>query len=446
MGETIYYVQRIWIMYLFECTVIPFVLRHSLHIKEKHRLMYLICPAKLFLVNTLYDLVLNVPCQDRAWYQMLNAPVNIIGTALFIIFMKYYFEDEIEKFLLIFVAVDVLPLLIFNLAVMLMTVFTGYNYFENIYEPLSYLDAMTAVVTLFLTIPVMLLLKKYLHIYRERELKGKKFWRVILIGIVSLGMFLTIYRDSDKVFSLYPMREAIILTFLSVLAGVWYQKRKARRLYLENNNLSLQKNLMEEYYQSLQNQISMTRKFRHDIANHMQTMESIMEDPKLKDSGEMRGYVESLREEYRRLCQIDYCDNFVLDAAISHKVMRCEELGIHTAIDMQGMRLGRIEEADVLGIICHLFDHMIEGCMQMKQACDRRISIRGSSVAGQLIFVLKSSADKDFAQRHRIKSKKKEIYTAGSLNVGNILQRYEGCMECSFADGVLELNVSLQNT
>ena len=67
-----------------------------------------------------------------------------------------------------------------------------------------------------------------------------------------------------------------IVGIILVVGSLFYLKEEQRRLYKENQNLLLQRRLMEAYDSSLREQIELTRKMRHDIANHLQTLEELM--------------------------------------------------------------------------------------------------------------------------------------------------------------------------
>ena len=56
---------------------------------------------------------------------------------------------------------------------------------------------------------------------------------------------------------------------------------------------------MEIFYDGIQNQIEATRRYRHDLANHIQTLEACL--VLYSDTEEMREYMDNLKDRYHTL-------------------------------------------------------------------------------------------------------------------------------------------------
>lgn len=237
----------------------------------------------------------------------------------------------------------------------------------------------------------------------------------------------------------------LVLILFVTLLYIWYQRKREELLRLENENLRLQKNILEEYHRSLKKQVFLSGKIRQDIANHLQTMERLMENLEFAQTREMQSHADSLNQEYNRLCSNNYCDNFIIDAAISNKVTRCEGYGIAAEIDTRGLRLGEMKESDMLGILYNIFDNAIEGCLKVSEADKRFLSFCCDEVSNRLVMTMRNSADEVISDGKKLKTTKqnKEVHGVGMSIIGDIVRKYGGNLAYSIKDHVFEIEISL---
>ena len=66
-----------------------------------------------------------------------------------------------------------------------------------------------------------------------------------------------------------------ILFIMLIVGSLVYLKREQLHLKRENQNLIMQKKLVEAYNDVLMEQMILTRKLRHDIKNHLRTIEEL---------------------------------------------------------------------------------------------------------------------------------------------------------------------------
>ena len=71
----------------------------------------------------------------------------------------------------------------------------------------------------------------------------------------------------------------VLLVFLLLAAGVM----KTREMEQENRLMQSYMASMEEFYSGIQSRIEATRKYRHDLAKHIQTLEALLGKRKWKN-------------------------------------------------------------------------------------------------------------------------------------------------------------------
>ena len=236
----------------------------------------------------------------------------------------------------------------------------------------------------------------------------------------------------------------IVILFSAVILGLlWYLKTEQKYLYLENRNLLLQKNLIEEYYASLNEQMELTRKLRHDIANHIQTLEELAKVAGAKP--ETSVYADSLRRQYRKLEKMTYTQNAVIDAAISNKLKLCREEEIRTGISITSFQIGHVTEIEILGIIYNLFDNAVESCRKVVPGERRFIEFSAKNVASQLVLNMKNSAVDVRIKNGKLMSTKNDMrkHGVGMSIIIDTVEKYDGYVKYQFQDGVFEILVIL---
>ncbi|MGI6070255.1 MAG: hypothetical protein ACOYBE_07485 [Blautia sp.] len=179
------------------------------------------------------------------------------------------------------------------------------------------------------------------------------------------------------------------IDFLVVLGlALWlilgYQKRK--RENRKNYYLKLQKSLMEEHYMALDKQIMMTRRLRHDLANHIQTLESLEERGKTQQYLE---YLTQLKELSAVLKNDGFCLNYVLDAMIIRRKKLCEErqLAFETSlltVDGEG-----IELTDLMTVFYEMMEY---GMKRTEQNAGKSYYMEGNQENRHLFLRLRCPA------------------------------------------------------
>lgn len=81
----------------------------------------------------------------------------------------------------------------------------------------------------------------------------------------------------------------LLASLLLILVGM-----RVNALEKENRLLSEYMDTAKDFYQGIQKRIEASGKYRHDLAKHIQTLESLLEAR--EDRGEIRSYMEGLKK------------------------------------------------------------------------------------------------------------------------------------------------------
>ena len=86
----------------------------------------------------------------------------------------------------------------------------------------------------------------------------------------------------------------LLITLLLLFNGV-----RMKMLEQENRLLSAYMDTAGEFYQGIQKRVEASRRYRHDLAKHIQTLETLLAGR--EDEEEVRTYMEGLKKEYTEL-------------------------------------------------------------------------------------------------------------------------------------------------
>lgn len=185
----------------------------------------------------------------------------------------------------------------------------------------------------------------------------------ILVIVFSSVIFLyTILKIRDGI--LYSQVIVSIIGEILILYGwIWM-----RRVFREKNEKELEEGLKELYahsdkWQELYGQVQNRKKhisyMRHDMANHLQVINTItLNDNKVNNTSKddiksingIKSDIHKIEEVLKKTSKVKYCDNYMLDIAIEQKIKELEERKINVAADirLRGMEYAECEEVCII--------------------------------------------------------------------------------------------------
>lgn len=152
----------------------------------------------------------------------------------------------------------------------------------------------------------------------------------------------------------------IIVAYLVIALSVLVLAKKTVQLEKEAERNQLIQSYMvtlQGFYQTIQSQIDMTRKFRHDLAKHIQTLEVLMAE---EDGAELQKYADELKLEYRKVENKGESESEVVNAILSMKRKQCQEKRISLYLNIEEKGYSLVRDMDMVGILINLLDNAIE--------------------------------------------------------------------------------------
>ena len=232
------------------------------------------------------------------------------------------------------------------------------------------------------------------------------------------------------------------VTICLTLAGiVLFMIVYIKMLQRENRNLILQENLIREHYSTLEYQIEQTRRIRHDIANHIYTIEQLMKQSEEKDTL-ANNYKNDLEKTYLVLQRKMLCEEILIDSAIKNKLRECQQKQIKTECQAEKLSIGDIERIDMLGLIYNVFDNAIEACEKV-ETNRRWIRVTIKNDGAKLFFLCHNSKNPNISLKDGQKTTKKdqENHGIGKDIMRSIVKKYHGSIHAE--DGKEEYKLEI---
>lgn len=311
---------------------------------------------------------------------------------------------------------------------------------------------------------------------------GKMDFQIYFVFNFLVILFLTVFATIIKrttygfkwtdfiQFSIFPISQIILLVLLSyiaitfeqnnislfnyvfLIAGlicivadvflVRFMKAISEKSKLETENIYLQQlqELQYEHYHSLKKQQDYIRGLRHDIINHIETVNILLKKSKHEEAEK---YNIDLKEQFYQTVTADYCENTIVDAILHNKIEYAHSLGIQTEVNMSVPKNINIDDIDLMRIFSNLLDNAIEGCLSDNINVNRFIIANSRIKANYLIIKVENSKSKE--QKGTQTTKKDRLNHGHGLNiVTEITKKYDGIIQIDDKGDTFIVLVSLQ--
>lgn len=211
----------------------------------------------------------------------------------------------------------------------------------------------------------------------------------------------------------------LLASLLLILVGM-----RVNALEKENRLLSEYMDTAKDFYQGIQKRIEASGKYRHDLAKHIQTLESLLEVR--EDRGEIRSYMEGLKKEYADLKKREFCKDEIVETILDMKARQCRELEIPADIRAEDCLYREIEEADMVGLLCNLLDNAIEANQRCREGERRGIWFYMEKKEDKILITVKNCISSEEEFSFVTKKNKKTEHGIGTKIISGLVEKYQG--------------------
>ena len=246
-----------------------------------------------------------------------------------------------------------------------------------------------------------------------------RWYLVAASYLVFFGIYLLIFRSIGTITEKYELQE-------------------------RESILTLQNKMWEEHIEEQKHAVNATRRDRHDLRHHYDTLLSMLEGGKTKEAV---SYLNAQTQRTESAVLAGICEHPAANAILSRWAARAEENGIKTEIDAKIPTKLPMDEVALVGILANSFENAVEGCLRTPEGTDRYISAKiAYSVyngAGKLHIVFENACADDLIFDNGLPKSQKSGGGTGTKSIAYTAERYHGMVEYTAENGIFRTRALL---
>ena len=292
----------------------------------------------------------------------------------------------------------------------------------------------------YLAVGALLFFLLYLFLNRYKFSLGKNDWLLFAVFPISQAFLMFGWLDAIRttadqsrvVFFLIAILAAVIAD-VGIFLTIHHIAQRAQ-LKAENEQLALQVEAQEKHYADLTAQYESIRRMRHDIANHLDTMQSLLESSR---SGEAAAYLSELKASAYDTT-LGICENPIIDAFLHNKIEWAKTNGVEIRAQVS-LRAGlNVSNVDLVRAFGNLLDNALEACAGIAGAC---IDLRCAQLNGCLVIRCENPVSGTPAEKsRRIPELDRGV---GSRVLKDLAEKYNGSLKQERQEGAFRAELIL---
>lgn len=225
--------------------------------------------------------------------------------------------------------------------------------------------------------------------------------------------------------------QLVLIMYLSVTRDAYKEKDELNKRYLKAE---------EEQYLYLEKREQETKKFRHDIRNHIDVLMELCDEGNIE---QVKTYLQTMSgrvNEYNKRVSVNYN---IADAIINQHIDICEKEGIELKVSGHFPSNCLIEPFD----ICTVISNMLKNARTATLKCEKkwiRYIVKYNEESNEILIKMQNTYNGvvDFLSTTK---EDKDNHGYGLINIKEAVERYNGFFEIMEKQGIVETNVTLKN-
>jgi sensor histidine kinase regulating citrate/malate metabolism len=212
----------------------------------------------------------------------------------------------------------------------------------------------------------------------------------------------------------------VVCVTLIILFYSREQYKSLNRLREEYNEKQI------DYYKTLLNQEEDTKKFRHDIRNHIICIEELLDTGKPEDA---KNYIQDIHHSLDKIASIYDTGNDIINAILNYYVNKGKEEHVKIHVTGRILQELNIPMIHLSTIVSNLMSNAYEAAIKVNSDLDKDIHVEIRSGSKYLEFIVKNPTvtDRGKLDEKMVTTKPdKHNHGFGIQNIKEILSKYEG--------------------
>ncbi len=275
----------------------------------------------------------------------------------------------------------------------------------------------------------------------DKEIKSKSWLPLMFIPVASVFISLVLGLPLDDfnwvvVALLFLLSINFIAFYLYDALGRYYVEENEKQLLIQQNEAySRQFELIQQSQQSI-------RMIRHDMKNHMMTLNSLMA---IGDRQELFEYMKKINANIEtETVHVDTGNHYV-DSILNYKIEEAIRAGAQVKVEIHIPDKLNIQAFDLNVIIGNLMDNAIEGSREVE---DKRITFEMVLDRSMLFIKVQNHFDGHLNRRKgefRSTKGNEKLRGIGLRSVQSAASIYDGTVDFETKNGLFEVTILLYN-
>lgn len=307
---------------------------------------------------------------------------------------------------------------------------------------------MQAIVEFIITIPLLVILLKYVA-PAVRSISYGTTWVQSQFCLIPAVYYVFDY--ATQIYTdLLVKGSPVVTEFMSFVCSAAYlvfvlrsSEEKWTRSQLEQaqDSLNLQISQAVREIETLRESQQKTREYRHDLRHHMQYLSSCIENGKLEHAQE---YIQGICSEIEANKVTVFCENEAANLIFSAFVGRAKEHNIPIIVKAQIPKNIHISESDLCVLLSNALENALHACQNIKdKEMQRMIDVSAFEKNGKIFLQIVNSCDSDITFVHGIPVTNQPDHGIGVRSICALVERYEGIYTFEVDNGKFILRISI---
>lgn len=213
----------------------------------------------------------------------------------------------------------------------------------------------------------------------------------------------------------------LIIVLIVILKAI-----KINEIEQENQLIQAYMNSIQSFYTMIQDRIELTRRYRHDLAKHIQTLEALSWQDQ---TGDTREYMDGLKMCYQQLKKDEYTTNEVINTVISIKKQQCEEKEIPLELEIEEDNYSTLTDIDMVGLLYNLLDNAVEASERAGAGNRKGIFMKMWNQEGSIRIRVQNYVAPGEEVKFETYKEEKEEHGIGMRIIEYLVKKYQGKSE-----------------
>lgn len=310
---------------------------------------------------------------------------------------------------------------------------TFISYFWNYNVCISY------IVQILITVPLMLIIMKYISPYVARlkfedDKTLKLFIAVPLIYYVieyGLTVYTNLLYEGGAVFVEFMDAAVVIIYFIFsiICLKTLYEKKE---IEIEQALLVMMSNQSKIEMDALRHSQKQAAIYRHDLRHHLNYLGTCIAENNSK------GALEYIAETYKEIDHaqiIKYSNNESINLIISAYVAKSQEKNIDYEIKITATDYNKYSTLDLCSLLSNALENAIHACEIMPNKNDRYVKLRMYTKNNKLCIEIRNSYCIEPVFEQGLPISKKQGHGIGTKSIAYVVEKYAGLYQFSAIEG-----------